>query len=104
MAKSKASTPTILFLSEVSDESWPAALTKTFPGYRVAINLEDADPRDTLAALVWKHPYGSLSEYRNLRILINLGAGVDYILGDPALPAGVPIVRLVDPGLAARMS
>ncbi|MDF3856640.1 2-hydroxyacid dehydrogenase [Paracoccus pantotrophus] len=104
MAISDTGTPSILFLSDVSDTSWPSALASAFPDHRVVTGLEDADPASTVAGLVWKHPYGSLSAYRNMRILINLGAGVDHIVGDPHLPANVPIVRLVDQGLTARMS
>src|SRR5690606_21454576 len=32
----------------------------------------------------------------------SLGAGVDHLLGDPALP-DVPVVRVVDPDLTGRM-
>ena len=32
-----------------------------------------------------------------------MGAGVDHLLRDPQLPEGIPIVRLVDPGLAQSM-
>jgi len=104
MPTSETGKPTILFLSEVSDKSWPSALAAAFPEHRLVTRLEDADPANTVAGLVWKHPYGSLAAYRNMRVLINLGAGVDHIVGDPDLPAGVPIVRLVDPGLTARMA
>jgi glyoxylate/hydroxypyruvate reductase A len=95
---------TILFLSALSDSSWPSALQSAFPDHQVVTRLPDASPETTVAAVVWKHPYGSLAAHENLRVLVNLGAGVDHIIGDPALPAGVPIVRLVDPGLTARMT
>lgn len=100
----KIETPTILFLSELSDDSWPSALAEAFPAFQVATRLEDADPATTVAALVWKHPSGSLRTYSNLRVIINLSAGVDHIVGDPDLPPGVPIARLADPELTARMS
>ncbi|PWE53716.1 glyoxylate/hydroxypyruvate reductase A [Metarhizobium album] len=96
--------PTILFLSDTSNRSWPSALAEVFPGYQIATQLESADPANTIAALVWKHPYGALRHFNRLRLIVNLGAGVDHIVGDPDLPAGVPIVRLVDPGLTDRMS
>lgn len=104
MASPETDTPTILFLSQLSDKSWPSALARAFPEHRIATSLQDADPANTVAALVWKHPYGSLSAYRNLRVLVNFGAGVDHIVGDPDLPPGVPVVRLLDPGLTARMA
>ncbi|MCW8143081.1 hypothetical protein NM963_04545 [Agrobacterium tumefaciens] len=100
----KIETPTILFLSEVRDDSWPSALAEAFPALQVATRLDDADPASTVAALVWKHPWGSLRTYSNLLVVINLSAGVNHIVGDPVLPTGAPIVRLIDLGLTARMS
>ncbi len=38
----------------------------------------------------------------NLKAIFSLGAGVDHLLSDQTLPA-VPIVRIVDPDLTARM-
>jgi glyoxylate/hydroxypyruvate reductase len=38
-----------------------------------------------------------MRKYPNLKLIVNIGAGVDYILKDDTLPPGVPIMRLVDP-------
>jgi glyoxylate/hydroxypyruvate reductase A len=59
---------------------------------------------DVVAALVWKHPEGALRRFPNLKLIINLGAGVDPIFADPQLPDGIPIVRLVDPELTRGMT
>ncbi|WP_165933819.1 NAD(P)-dependent oxidoreductase [Aquabacter spiritensis] len=45
-----------------------------------------------------------LEPLSNLRLIQVLGAGVDHVLADTRLPKGVPIARLVDPGLTARMT
>ncbi len=55
-------------------------------------------------ALVWRPEPGLLAALPNLKLILSLGAGVDHILCDPQLPAGVPIVRLVDPYLTDAMS
>ncbi len=55
-------------------------------------------------ALAWRQPAGSLQGLRNLKAILVLGAGVDSVLGDPGLPAHVPIVRLVDAGLPGPMA
>src|SRR5690606_27866780 len=39
----------------------------------------------------------------NLAAIFSLGAGVDHLMSDPALP-DVPIVRIVDPDLTTRMT
>jgi glyoxylate/hydroxypyruvate reductase A len=44
-----------------------------------------------------------LADLPHLRAIFSLGAGVDHLFEDPELPE-VPIVRVVDPDLTARMS
>ena len=54
-------------------------------------------------ALCWRHPPGSVSNLANLEAIFSLGAGVDHLFADPALPDR-PVVRIVDPDLRQRMS
>jgi glyoxylate/hydroxypyruvate reductase len=44
-----------------------------------------------------------MAGYPNLQLIQSLWAGVDRLLGDPTLPAAVPIARLVDPALTQAM-
>src|SRR5262249_29069945 len=62
------------------------------------------DPAEIEAALVWRPPPGLLKTLPKLRLILSLGAGVDHVLADPALPPGVPVVRLVDPYITVAMS
>jgi len=55
-------------------------------------------------ALVWKPPWGFLAQFPNLKAILALGAGVDPIPSDPALPKDVPLLRLVDVGFPAQMA
>jgi glyoxylate/hydroxypyruvate reductase len=95
---------TILFYSEASHPSWPDVLQKAFPAFTVRTRPENTDAEDVVAAIVWKYPTGMLQRFANLRLIQVLGAGVDHLWSDPCLPTHVPIARLVDPGLTARMS
>lgn len=54
-------------------------------------------------AACWKPEPGLLARLPHLEAIFNLGAGVDALLADPTLP-DVPIVRVVDPNLTARMT
>jgi glyoxylate/hydroxypyruvate reductase len=45
-----------------------------------------------------------LQQFPNLRLIQVLGAGVDHLWSDPDLPKHVPIARLVDSGLTARIT
>lgn len=93
----------ILFHSDASDPRWPEALRHALPDFEVRRTLDGVPPEDVAAAVVWKHPPGLLEPLTNLKLIQVLGAGVDHFLADKRLPKGVPIARLVDPGLAARM-
>ncbi|WP_454691306.1 2-hydroxyacid dehydrogenase [Achromobacter aloeverae] len=55
-------------------------------------------------AVVFNPPAALFERERGLRAVFNLGAGVDALFGLPALPAGLPIVRLEDAGMAAKMA
>jgi glyoxylate/hydroxypyruvate reductase A len=61
------------------------------------------DPADIAYAAAWLPPAGAFGAFRNLRAIFSLGAGVDAVLADRALPA-VPVVRVVDPHLMRRMT
>jgi glyoxylate/hydroxypyruvate reductase A len=58
---------------------------------------------DIAYAAAWLPPPGAFVPFPNLRAIFSLGAGVDALLRDAALPQ-VPIVRVVDPGLMRRMT
>ena len=85
-------------------EQWLAELHTTLPLADVRVWHEgDSAPADY--AVVWKPSAAMLQGRSDLKAIFNLGAGVDAILqlGD-ALPAGVPVVRLDDAGMAMQMA
>jgi glyoxylate/hydroxypyruvate reductase len=73
------------------------------PSHKIAVLGESFDRESVRYALSWRHPPGALKNLPNLRIILSLGAGVDHLFADPALP-DKPIVRVVDPDLTNRMS
>ena len=95
----------LLFYSEYDDaEDWGKHLREAIPGLDFRVWPQVGDPRDIQAAIVWKAPQGELRKYPNLRLIINLGAGVDSIVQDRSLPAGIPIVRIADPDMSRMMA
>jgi len=56
------------------------------------------------AAVVANPPPGSLQGLPQLRLIQSLWAGVDRLLTDATLPAGVPMARMVDPAMSAAMA
>jgi glyoxylate/hydroxypyruvate reductase A len=95
----------LLFYSQFDDPAdWGKHLRDAVPGLDFRVWPEVGDPNDIVAALVWKAPEGELRKFPNLKLIINLGAGVDSIVKDRTLPAGIPIVRIADPDMSRMMS
>jgi glyoxylate/hydroxypyruvate reductase A len=87
-----------------SPERWKNRFVEVCKDRRVALLPDDAiDPRDVSYAAVWKPAEGALSAFPNLRVIFNLGAGVDALMADPRLPR-VPIVRVAIDDLTGRMT
>src|SRR6476646_6373949 len=61
------------------------------------------DPADVHYAAVWKPAPGELAAFPNLRVIFNLGAGVDALMADRYLP-DVPLVRVAVGDLTGRMT
>ena len=81
-----------------------AGSTSVCPDRRVLL-LPDAafDPAEVHYAAVWKPHPGELAAFPNLRVIFNLGAGVDALMADRSLP-DVPLVRVAVTDLTARMT
>jgi len=55
-------------------------------------------------AIVARPQPGALGTLRGLRLVSSVGMGVDHILADPDLPAGVPVVRVVTDEMVAQVA
>ena len=95
----------LLFSSRLDDaEAWSAALKAEMPDLEVRVSPELGDPADIETALVWKAPPGELAALPNLKLITNLGAGVDPILADATIPPHLPVARLGDAVMAQMMA
>jgi glyoxylate/hydroxypyruvate reductase A len=72
----------------------------------VAAQFEAWDGRriDARYAVVWLPPAELFAVETGLRAVFNAGAGVERLLAMPGLPPGLPILRLVDAGMAPKMA
>lgn len=91
-----------LLIPEALAQFYAPALRKLLPGVEVLIDgdacFEEADFAVAIAP-----PPGRLAAMAKLRCIMAPGAGVDHILADPAYPAHIPLVRMVQPDLLLRM-
>src|SRR5215469_2386015 len=87
-----------------SPERWKARFDEVCPDRRV-LQLPGAafDPAEVHYAAVWKPVPGELADFPNLKVIFNLGAGVDALMADASLP-DVPLVRVAVDDLTGRMT
>jgi glyoxylate/hydroxypyruvate reductase A len=85
-------------------EEWLSALRAHAKSHELRIWPQaTGNPDDVAYACVWNPPHGLLAGFPNLKAIINLGAGVDHLLADPALPS-VPIARVAHGDLTTRVT
>jgi glyoxylate/hydroxypyruvate reductase A len=87
-----------------SPQRWKSRFDEVCPDRRV-LQLPDGtfDPAEIHYAAVWKPAPGELAAFPNLRVIFNLGAGVDALMADSSLPK-VPLVRVAVGDLTGRMT
>ena len=95
----------ILFYTadQIHNEEWLHTLRATLPDADVRLwQAGDDAPADY--ALVWNPPAALLQAPRGLKAIFNLGAGVDAILKQAALPPDLPLIRIDDGAMAIQMA
>ena len=95
----------ILYYNEGENPAeWLPKLAAALPEADIRLWREgDSDPADY--ALVWHPPEALFRNRTGLKAIFNLAAGVDSLLSlSHVIPAGVPIFRLEDAGMAIQMA
>jgi glyoxylate/hydroxypyruvate reductase A len=94
----------ILFAStKEKGEFWFPLLKQRLPEDRF-FEWPDNNGGDIDVAVVATHPKGALAGLPKLKLIQSLWMGVENIVADPDLPKGVPVARLIDPGMVAAMT
>lgn len=87
-----------------SPQRWKARFGEVCGDRRVVMLPDPSlDPAEVHYAAVWKPVPGELAGFPNLRVIFNLGAGVDALMADKTLP-DVPLVRVAVDDLTSRMT
>ena len=94
----------LIFYSEFDDPAaWKQTLQAELPDLDFHADPDAVDPAKVHYALAWKPPQGFFARFPNLKLVTNLGAGVDSLVGRGDLP-DVPITRLSDDGMVQLMT
>ncbi|QDL56019.1 2-hydroxyacid dehydrogenase [Rhodoferax aquaticus] len=89
------------YSADFDEATWISGLQAAIPGAQVSLWQPGAPVADY--AVVWKPPQQMLDEQAGLKAIFNTGAGVDALM-KLKLPAGVPVIRLDDAGMAVQMA
>jgi glyoxylate/hydroxypyruvate reductase A len=93
-------------LSRMTAEPWREAVAEACAeaGIAADVQLWNGAPLQARYAAVWLPPAELFERERELRVLFNVGAGVEGLLALPSLPPQLPLIRLVDAGMAPKMA
>lgn len=80
---------------------WRQIFAREFPDLPFHIWPEPVDPDSIRFMAAWTLPE-EMDRFHNLEVLFSIGAGVDQ-LDLASLPLGLPVVRMIEPGLVAGM-
>lgn len=94
----------LVFYSLVDDaDEWRRALAAELPDLDFRVDPDVGDPAEVNYVLAWMPPDGFFARFPNLKLVTNLGAGVDRLVNrDDLVP--VKFSRLNDPGMIAMMT
>jgi glyoxylate/hydroxypyruvate reductase A len=94
----------LLFASTKEDpQRWRRLLEPALPQDRF-FAWPDVNGGAIDVALVATHPAGAFAQLKNLKLIQSLWMGVENILADAEVPRGVPLARLIDPGMVHAMA
>jgi glyoxylate/hydroxypyruvate reductase A len=96
----------VLATGTMDAAGWRDALARAFAeaGLDFELHVWDGRPIGAHYAIVWLPPAELFAAEPDLRVAFNLGAGVDALLARGVVPARLPIVRLVDAGMGAKIA
>ncbi|MCU0906131.1 MAG: glyoxylate/hydroxypyruvate reductase A [Rhodobacteraceae bacterium] len=75
-----------------------------FPDAQIFTATDGLDAGPVPYLVVGKPDPGVIARVPGLELVLSLNAGVDHLLKGDEIPAGVPIVRMVDPAMTEGMS
>lgn len=87
-----------------NEKQWLQALQRKMPFAQVRNMADVTGTSDAEIGVTWLPPDDFFVKNPRLKIVFNLGAGVDAVLNTPALPDDLVIVRLEDAGMAVQIA
>lgn len=82
--------------------AWARLFAQKAPELPFRIWPDIGDPLDVRFLAAWEPPAALGTTFPNLEILFCVGAGIDHF-DLSSVPASIPVVRMIEPGIAAGM-
>ncbi|BCA59213.1 2-hydroxyacid dehydrogenase [Sphingomonas sp. HMP6] len=92
----------VLVAARADADAFAAEFRVALPDHEIITNVPD-DGLPVPYAVVGRPLPGLLAALPGLELVLSLNAGVEHLIASGEVPAGVPIVRMVDPGLVDGM-
>lgn len=92
----------VLVAARANADAFAAQFRKALPDHEILTSVPD-DGLPVAYAVVGRPLPGLLAGLPGLELVLSLNAGVEHLIASGEVPAGVPIVRMVDPGLVDGM-
>lgn len=94
---------TVLYKANmVRGAEWATFFAARAPDVPFRLWPDIGDPRDVRYLVAWVPPEDILTTFPNLELVFSVGAGVDQF-DATKLPAHIPLVRMLEPGIAETM-
>ena len=94
----------VIIAPEIPSKKWNESFKKLFPKIPIIIGDKPENPDEITVAMVWNQKHGVLTKFKNLKLIISMGAGVDNVISDKTIPLKIPLCRIVDKQMAFSMS
>ena len=94
----------VFYSPEKNIQPWLDELGKALPHAEIWAWRPESAARQADYAILWAPPPELFASQKHLKAVFNIGAGVDRVMSTPNLPAGIPVVRLNDAGMAVQMA
>ena len=78
-------------------EQWRDGIFQEAPGLEIRLWPDVGDPADIRYVLIGKFDLADMPEMPNLRLMMPMFAGIEYLINHPSMP-DVPLVRVGPPG------
>jgi glyoxylate/hydroxypyruvate reductase len=94
----------LFIASRGNPDQWAALFRAELPGYEILTEAPRPGDPAVPYLVVGKPLPGVIASVPGLALVLSINAGIEHLLASGEIPDGVPIVRLVDEGLALGMA